>query len=411
MALTNSTSRYGAISKTFHWLMALGILFMIPLGFVASEMSEDLLATPGGFDESAVTRTAFLFSLHKTTGVVLFFAALARISWAATQARPGLLNAENRAEAFAAHLVHWMLYGAFIFVPLTGWLHHAATTGFAPIWWPFGQSLPYVPKDDLLARVFSAFHWTSIVVLAAALFFHVAGALKHHVIDRDATLRRMLPGTGAVPTPPDQRHSRIPFYIALAIWGAAIVLAAKLGLRLPDIYATQAAGATERAAPGSQWQVTDGTLGIAIAQLGNPVEGRFADWSAAITFQDRPDPGPAGDVTVTIAIASLTLGTVTDQAMGPDFFDTERFPTATFSGGIAKSADGYEADGMLTIRDQSVPVTLPFQLVIENGVATMTGQTRIDRLDFGIGSSLPDESSLGFAVTIDVELTALKTDP
>ena len=411
MALTNSTSHYGTISKTFHWLMALGILFMIPLGFVASEMSEDLLAATGGFDESAVTRTAFLFSLHKTTGVVLFFAALARIVWAAAQVRPGLLNADNRAEAFAAHLVHWILYGAFVFVPLTGWLHHAATTGFAPIWWPFGQSLPFIPKDDLLARVFSAFHVTSILVLAAALFLHVAGAFKHHLIDRDATLRRMLPGTGAVPTPPHQGHSRIPFYSALAIWGVAIVFAATYGIRLPDSSEARTTGAAERAAPGSQWQVTEGTLGIAIAQLGNTVEGQFADWSAEIAFQDRPDPGPAGSVTVSIAIASLTLGMVTDQAMGPDFFDTERFPTATFSGDIAKSADGYVADGMLTIRDQSVPVALPFQMTIENGVATMTGQTRIDRLDFGIGSSLPDESSLGFAVTIDVELTARKTDP
>jgi hypothetical protein len=81
-----------------------------------------------------------------------------------------------------------------LIVPLSGWVHHAATTGFAPIWWPFGQSLPFVPVDATVAATAGAMHWLFTKILAASILLHVAGALKHHLIDRDATLRRMLPG-------------------------------------------------------------------------------------------------------------------------------------------------------------------------------------------------------------------------
>ena len=128
MRLTNSSSQFGAVTKTFHWLTAFLILTNIPLGLIAHEMPFDTV--------EALTRKAWLFSLHKTTGVTVFFIALLRIVWALSQPRPGLLNADNRLEAFAAETVHWLLYGALVAVPLSGWIGHAATTGFAPIWWP-----------------------------------------------------------------------------------------------------------------------------------------------------------------------------------------------------------------------------------------------------------------------------------
>ena len=408
MPLTNTNSRYGAIAKTFHWLIALGIVSMIPLGYVAHEMSQELLSPTSDFDEAMVSRIAFLFSVHKTIGVGLFFLALARIAWAASQPKPGQLNADRPAEAFAAELVHWVLYGAMVFVPLSGWLHHASTSGFAPIWWPFGQSLPFVPKSEMLAHLFSVFHWAGIVVLVGALILHFGGALKHHLIDRDATLNRMLPGRYNGSELPEPRHTRLPFYAALSIWAAAVLIAANFGLRA-NPGSNVLPNSPELSAVASDWQVQDGTLTIGIIQMGNTVQGQFSDWTAQISFEDRPDPGPAGNVSVAIAIGSLTLGTVKDQAMGPDFFDQERFPTAEFSADIIKTDTGYVATGPLTIRDQSVPVTLTFDLQITDGTAQMTGQARVDRLDFGIGSSMPDDSSLGFAVTIDVELTAVRS--
>jgi polyisoprenoid-binding protein YceI len=142
--------------------------------------------------------------------------------------------------------------------------------------------------------------------------------------------------------------------------------------------------------------------------MGSSVTGQFADWNADINFEEPTAPGPAGDVSVTISIASLTLGSVTDQAMGPDYFDQATYPTATFEGEIEKTADGYQAVGPLTIRDQSVPITLPFELTLDGDKASMRGQTTVNRLDFNIGQGTQDEGTLAFAVEISVELEATR---
>ncbi|MHA6262195.1 cytochrome b/b6 domain-containing protein [Arenibacterium sp. CAU 1754] len=407
MSLTNTATRYGTVTKTFHWLIALGIFTVIPLGLIANDMAHTLNNPAADFSESFVQRTVFLFSLHKTIGVLIFLTALARILWAISQPRPGLLNADNRVEATLAHAVHWLLYGSLVLAPLTGWVHHAATSGFAPIWGPFAQSLPLVPKDPGVAALFSGLHEVFVKVLAVALALHIVGALKHHVIDRDATLRRMLPGSSNAPTPPEQTHSLMPAFVALGVWGIALGIGGALGLYAKQGHTT---ASTAQSAPleqvQSDWQVRDGTLAIVVTQLGNPVEGQFNDWTAVIQFNERATPGPAGHVSVTIAIGSLTLGSVTDQSMGPDFFDTETFPTATFTGQIERTESGYVATGPLAIRDQSMTVALPFDLSIENDVATMSGKLTLNRLDYGVGASMPDESSLGFDVVVTVSLTA-----
>ena len=80
MTLTNTSTRYGTISKSFHWLTALLILSLIPLGIIANDLP---------FETSEqLDRKAFLFSVHKTLGVFVFFTALARIYTALRQTKP-----------------------------------------------------------------------------------------------------------------------------------------------------------------------------------------------------------------------------------------------------------------------------------------------------------------------------------
>ncbi|MFN3211172.1 MAG: YceI family protein, partial [Roseovarius sp.] len=132
----------------------------------------------------------------------------------------------------------------------------------------------------------------------------------------------------------------------------------------------------------SDWQVQEGTLDITVSQMGSDVSGSFADWTAEIAYSEEPDTdGKHGDVTVTVSIPSLTLGSVTDQAMGPDYFAAETHPTATFTADIMAREDGHVADGTLTIKDQSVPVKLPFTLAIDGDTATASGALSVDRRD------------------------------
>ncbi|MCE8523632.1 cytochrome b/b6 domain-containing protein [Ruegeria pomeroyi] len=403
MTLTNTLKSYGGVAKSLHWLTALLILTLLPLGWIADQAAER--ATAGGAGAEEIARAAWLFSAHKTLGIALFGVALLRILWALTQKRPGLLNADHRAEALAAETVHWLLYGALVLVPLSGWIHHAATEGFAPIWWPFGQSLPMVPKSAALAELTAVLHRAFLLVLLGALALHVAGALKHHLIDHDATLRRMLPGRIDLPTPPKQAHSATPLLLALMVWLGALGAGTWVNSQSTP-HAPSGLQSAALQAVASDWQMSEGTLAISVTQLGSAVSGSFADWSAAIQYDPRETPGPAGEVTVTIAIPSLALGSVTAQAMGADFFDAAQFPTADFTATLHRTETGHEARGMLNLRGASVPVTLPFDLELDGDTARMHGTVTLDRRDFGIGANMPDESSLKFPVTVDVSLTA-----
>lgn len=401
MPLASSATTYGTVTKSFHWLTALLILANLPLGWFASQIAQDITTTGG--TEAQVARAALLFSIHKTTGVAILAVALVRILWALGQVKPGLLNGDRPIEAWAAETVHWLLYGALVAVPLSGWVDHAATTGFAPIWWPFGQGLPFVPKSAGVAEIAAMLHFVFILVLAGSLAAHVAGALKHHLIDGDATLRRMLPGgASALPTARQPGHA-VAFLSALAIWAAVMGGAGALGWFAKAVPGT----APALAAVTSEWQVEEGRLGITVRQLGSQVTGQFKDWTAGITYAETPDTeGRHGTVEVVVAIPSLTLGSVTAQAMGTDFFNAKAYPTATFAADLFAEGEGHIARGTLTIKGQSIPVEMPFTLAIAGDTARASGGVTVDRRDFGIGMGTQDPGQLGFEVEIAFALVA-----
>jgi len=389
MSLANSQTHYGTVTKSFHWVTAVLILILMPLGSIANgapfETSEEL------------ARKAWLFSLHKTLGVTVFFVALFRIAWALTQPKPSPLHPERKLETFAADVAHWLLYGSLVLVPLSGWIHHAATTGFAPIWWPFGQNLPFVPKDEDLAHLSDDIHWIWTKVLLVSLLAHIGGALKHVFIDRDETLKRMWFGTIGKLELPKTEKSVAPASLAVIIFAAT-------GLFIATSSTTATAESeTVLQQVASDWVVQDGSIEITVLQFGSPVSGGFEEWTASIKY----DPATkTGVVETTIAIDSLTLGSVTGQAMGADFFDSANFPTGTFAADISEVYGILTATGTLTVKGATVPITLPFTLGIDGQTARMSGSTSINRLDFGVGASMPDETNLKFGVDIAVELTA-----
>lgn len=392
MPPANTTATYGTVARTLHWLAAALILAAVALALYMERL-------PRGSD-AEVARVSALYSLHKTIGIAAFATALARILWAWLQPKPAPLHPERRAETFAAEAVHWSLYAAMLVMPLSGWLYHAATDGFAPILWPFGQSLPFVPKSPALAMTFRAIHGLSAKLLYASLALHVLGALKHGLIDRDGTMARMVTGrVRALPGGPETRLSRWPAMAALALWAALV--AVPLALPPPPARST----APAPAAAGGNWTVSQGTLAITIRQSQAPIPGSITGWSAAITYDDQ---SRTGTVLVTIPLARLTIGSVTPQALGPEFLDAARFPTATFRATIAETGGRLTATGPLSLHGREVPVSLPFTLDIRGDHATMSGQVTLDRRDFGIGANFRDEATVAFPVTIDVTLMAVR---
>lgn len=388
--LTNTKTRYGAVARGLHWAVALLVLVDLGLGLL------------GKFTPQTAENLTFLtrlYSTHKTIGVTVLALAVVRVIWAVTQPRPVPIHPERRAETFAAETAHWLLYGAIFVLPLSGWVIHSAEAGFAPIWWPFGQDLPFVPKSEPLAERAATVHWAAGMVLALSVAAHIGGALKHAVHDRDGTLARMV--SGAEAGDPRAPHSRaVPALVAaLVVWTAVI------GASL-TVFAPRHAGAVFQAgtAGAGDWAVQDGTLSFTITQLGAQVTGSFGAWQAEISY----DPATGtGQVRTEIDTTTVALGSVTDQAKGPEFFDVTRHQTAVFEAEIARVGDvSHAATGTLTLVGQSLPVTLAFDLEIEDGRAKASGRTTLDRRDFGMGPSYPDESGVGFAVEVALELAA-----
>lgn len=227
---------YDPVARIFHWLTAFLIFTAIALGLLMTRMP--------GETEAQIAEVIRLYSIHKTLGVAMFFVALGRIIWAATHRRPGHLHPDRRAETFLADLTHWSLYGAMLVMPLSGWLYHSTADAFAPILWPFGQSLPFVERSERLAYVFGTIHHYAAYALYAAIAVHLAGAFKHAIVDMDATFARMTSGLG---TPVARARLRpLPALVALALWSATIAYGV---VRAPEPEPDPFADIEEAAAP------------------------------------------------------------------------------------------------------------------------------------------------------------------
>jgi len=217
MPVSPSLDRHGydRITRALHWIIAVAILGTLVLGLIMTRLP----AT----SEAEVARVFRAYSVHKTLGVLILALACFRLVWTLGHSGPGPLHPERRVETFLARLVHAALWGAMFLLPLSGWLHHSAAPGFAPILWPFGQSLPFVLPDEGWALIFRSIHATAGWLLIVALALHVAGALKHALVDRDATLARMVRGTGPATAPAGPPRTALG--AALALWLAAVLFA------------------------------------------------------------------------------------------------------------------------------------------------------------------------------------------
>lgn len=188
MSLRSDDTRWGGVAKAFHWLMAVLILGLGAVGLVMA----DLANSP---------QKLKIYALHKSVGLTVLALALLRLAWRLLDRRPRDLPMP-RWQALAAHGAHLALYVLMLALPLSGWLFNSAA-GF-PLQW-FGLfNLPSLTggRDEVLKSLAHEAHEVGWWLLVAVLLAHAGAALKHHFLDRDATLRRMLPfgGRDAAPT-------------------------------------------------------------------------------------------------------------------------------------------------------------------------------------------------------------------
>ena len=177
--MTRSPERYGAAAIASHWLLALLIAgnFAFGLYFIDLPFSPQKLK---------------YFSWHKWAGaVVLPLAAvmlIVRLVRGTVPLPPHMPEWEKRASDWT----HFLLYAFFFASPISGWLYSSAT-GFQTVLFGVLPIPDLLPKSRELAEPLKAAHRWINYALAALVAFHAAAAVKHHLVDRDDVLARMLP--------------------------------------------------------------------------------------------------------------------------------------------------------------------------------------------------------------------------
>ncbi len=172
-------TRYTHTAVTLHWLIALLIFAAFPLGMYM----HDLPLSP---------HKLRLYSYHKWIGVTIFLLAVMRLSWRVTHRPPPLPATMPAWERIAAESVHYLLYILIFVIPVSGWLMSSAK-GMQTVWFGVLPLPDLVGKDKALGDFLLEVHETLNFTMLGLLFAHVGAALKHHFIQHDDILARMIP--------------------------------------------------------------------------------------------------------------------------------------------------------------------------------------------------------------------------
>lgn len=177
----SAVTRYHPVAVALHWLLGFALVGIFALGVYMS----DLPFSPERLK---------LYSWHKWAGIVVFTLSFLRLFWRLTHRPPALPVAIEAAmpgwQRLAHHATHHGLYLLFFAVPLLGWAFSSAA-GFPVVLFGVLPLPDFVPASEGLADVLKELHELSAFAMAGLVLLHVAGALKHQLIDRDGLLARM----------------------------------------------------------------------------------------------------------------------------------------------------------------------------------------------------------------------------
>jgi cytochrome b561 len=181
MSLKSSDQNWGSLAKGFHWLSAVLIIGMICVGIAMVNFIEDAGLR---FD---------LYQNHKTFGFVVLLLIVLRLIWRIFDDRPKPLGASSGLQ-LAAKSLHLFFYAAIFSMIITGWLMVSASVLPIPVsflgWFTIP---PLTTANELWEIKYKALHHIIGWFLLCAIFIHIAASLKHHFIDKDNVLKRMLP--------------------------------------------------------------------------------------------------------------------------------------------------------------------------------------------------------------------------
>ena len=191
-------ARYNRTAMALHWIVAALILINVCYGLAAAS-ADDAHVRP-------------LVDAHKSIGLTVLGLVLLRILWRLGHKPPPMPRSYPKLERWGAHAAHIALYAVILALPLSGYLHDSAWNGAAshPLVLFGVLPFPRMPilkaldpaTKDVLHDWFGAAHVYIGYVLYGLVGLHLLGVAKHHAIDHESEISRMLPGFGG-PRGPD----------------------------------------------------------------------------------------------------------------------------------------------------------------------------------------------------------------
>lgn len=424
--------RYNAVAITLHWVIATVIIANIGLGLWMSWAIDS---------PRAQAQAVSAFQLHKSLGLTVLVLSLLRLAWRFLYPPPSLPSRMVRWERVVAAFTHWLFYGLMIAIPLSGWLYVSVQwRGDVPfniptLWFGlfevphlFGLSDAGRALRQQVATVAFNVHGAMALALVILLVLHVGAALKHHIVQRDGVLVRMLPWLATAEQPVDLAAMGQPGPRNLAAAGVTLLIAVFLigyastaRLAVPD--ATAPVGkagvlqtlVAESGTHSSEWRVdTDNShIRFAGVHAGRAFNGHFGDWQAAIHF-DTQAPEQSF-IAAVVATASATDGVPLHDRSLPqtEWFDVANHPHATYHSTTIEPLVGedagnrYALTGVLTIKGNPVELA-PLTLSIEGDTLHITGTVELDRADVDMGmESDPGGQYVSRTIEIRIDVTAV----
>ncbi|MEL6288725.1 MAG: cytochrome b/b6 domain-containing protein [Pseudomonadota bacterium] len=420
MAMTEQyrSVRYTGVAIALHWTMAALLIGMVVLGNIM-------------FDENG-REIFWLYQLHKSIGITILILTIARIVWRLMNQPPAHCAELVGWERTASHATHMAFYGLMLAIPLSGWLLVSTAKIAVPtllydaIRWPHLPGLtaldPAVKQTiyGWAATAHEAMSW----LLAGLIVLHVAGALKHIIVDRVPILARMTPG-GVPATRPSFVSYAAASGLALAVF-AGVVGADVIGARTVDGAGDRVAVAETNVGDVPQVVGIDGwtvdadasKIGFSGTLNGQAFDGTFPAWNATIAFGPDRLADARAEIAVDVRTISASTKLYADTLAGSEWFDSAKQPTVKVVVKNMRANDAeadatpdgpaYLADAIITIKDKTVTRPLAFDVTIDGERATMRGRTTLSRkaLNLGLKSDanatwISDE----IMVEVDVEAT------
>lgn len=178
--MNHSHSTLSGTTKILHMVIAFSIIALLAVGIIMSEF--ELFA---------------LYDIHKSVGAIVFVLALIRVAWRIKKGWPSDISEMSKLQHVIAKAIHWMLIITTVLYPLSGLMmsigggHGLTVFGLEIVAETMDAAGEAIPVNAVVGGLGHNIHGLMTYFVIAAIVLHVAGALKHHIVDKDDTIRRM----------------------------------------------------------------------------------------------------------------------------------------------------------------------------------------------------------------------------